>query len=317
MLMAIQQNVQHLNQSKLAISLSILFIALFFVNVVHALRPLSYVNNWIGYVATSKNNSVTSVSGEWTVQPALSSPTGRFSSQWIGIGGYGTNALVQIGTASCYKEFLITGCANPLGESYGAWFMFIRDTTANQLFNWNETKEWIRPMWVNPGDNIKASITFNESCNCWKAKISDNGGVVFTTDTSWLAGGPVINNSAEWIDERPGTPGRYYNLTNFVTANFRNSTAKMDDKEGNISSLNSTPVAINDGPGNDAKPLLLSGTNFEVLNFRVNNITVITSGQNYLYSNHMIIEGQEVHLLSSAEGGTGVYTYIWLEKRFV
>jgi hypothetical protein len=286
----------------------ILFISilLLFFNTVHAGQNIRSVKDagWSGYVVSSNNNSVTSVSGEWTVQQALKSPYGTASAQWVGIGGnVSKSALFQIGTSSCYSESWSSQpfCNNATGASYEAWTMFIKPNWLPGIEQWAPFDE----ISIHPGDKIKASINFNESCNCWDAMISDNG-TVRRSNTGGLAGWPLQNNSAEWIDERPKTTSNTsIDFTNFITAYFRNSTAKINGQSGDISSFNASSRYIFDGYGNDTNTSLLSGTDFDVLNFRVSNIT---HSPDLSISMH----DQKFFLSSYLNGGTGEYDSEWL-----
>ena len=72
--------------------------------------------NWSGYAVTGPNGSVTDVKGTWMV-PTLQSCTSatKYSSFWIGIDGYDSNTVEQIGT-----DF---DCINGT-PTYYAWFEF-------------------------------------------------------------------------------------------------------------------------------------------------------------------------------------------------
>jgi hypothetical protein len=249
---------------------------------------------WTGYIRQSNNDSITNISGEWTVQPALGSPTPRASAQWIGIG---TGSPIQIGTTSCWNVTMI-GCNNSDGASYGAWFMLVQPIWwpwSYKGYQWSSLK-------VRAGDNISANIQFNRTCNCWDARISDNGGTLYVDNST--AAGYVQNNSAEWIDERPGA-GSKYDITNFIVAHFRNATVKNGRNEENL--LPTQTTYINESPGDNLNTSLISETAFDVLNFRIENITV-TSPINFP-SNHTIVSGQSAHFYTTAYGGTGAYNF--------
>jgi hypothetical protein len=64
-----------------------------------AAEPL-YSVNWSGYaVAAGSGQRIDQVNGAWTVPEVKNLPPG-FSSSWIGIGGYQTQDLIQVGTES-------------------------------------------------------------------------------------------------------------------------------------------------------------------------------------------------------------------------
>ena len=57
--------------------------------------------NWSGYAVTGASKSVTFVGGTWTV-PAVQSctSTNTYSSFWVGIDGFNSNSVEQLGTDS-------------------------------------------------------------------------------------------------------------------------------------------------------------------------------------------------------------------------
>jgi hypothetical protein len=56
--------------------------------------------NWSGYAVDAKpGESITGVTGSWLVPKIKHAPPG-LSSSWIGVGGYATSDLIQVGTAS-------------------------------------------------------------------------------------------------------------------------------------------------------------------------------------------------------------------------
>jgi hypothetical protein len=55
--------------------------------------------NWSGYAVEAKpGEAITALNGSWIVPKITHAPPG-FSSSWIGIGGYRTGDLIQVGTA--------------------------------------------------------------------------------------------------------------------------------------------------------------------------------------------------------------------------
>ena len=62
----------------------------------------AYSTNWSGYAAetnlsTPASNAVTAVSGSWTV-PTVKGKTNAYSSVWVGIDGYSSSTVEQLGT---------------------------------------------------------------------------------------------------------------------------------------------------------------------------------------------------------------------------
>ena len=59
--------------------------------------------NWSGYAVTGPDGSVTDVKGSWKVPDVVCSSPGTpnsYASFWVGIDGYGSNTVEQIGTDS-------------------------------------------------------------------------------------------------------------------------------------------------------------------------------------------------------------------------
>src|SRR5437762_3371450 len=60
--------------------------------------------NWCGYVAeknfsTPTKNSVSAVSGSWIVPKLVSTPSNSYCAIWVGIDGYSSPTVEQIGTS--------------------------------------------------------------------------------------------------------------------------------------------------------------------------------------------------------------------------
>src|SRR5208282_1851516 len=62
--------------------------------------------NWSGYAVTTPNGAVTSVAGSWTIPTANgpSTRTGGDAAAWVGIDGYNSNTVEQIGTETEYSK---------------------------------------------------------------------------------------------------------------------------------------------------------------------------------------------------------------------
>src|SRR6516225_3566948 len=106
---------------------------------------LAYSTNWSGYaVAETAKDSVSAVSGSWTVPTVSTKSTSGYSADWVGIDGYSSNTVEQLGTEE--------------DTAYSSQ----RDGTP-QYYAWIEMypgPSWIIPDVVKPGDAINASVQF-------------------------------------------------------------------------------------------------------------------------------------------------------------
>lgn len=154
--------------------------------------------NWSGYTAiTGTSNapnptqdSVTHVSGSWTVPTLIPNVEGdTFSSAWVGIDGYVSPVVEQIGT----EHDVINGSSN-----YFAWFSLFPAPT-----------QVIDGFPVNPGDVIEGRVTYKGQDVCgnsiFRLTIKNcTQKVKFSTTQHTLPGNPAHLSSAEWIVEAPG-----------------------------------------------------------------------------------------------------------------
>jgi hypothetical protein len=151
--------------------------------------------NWSGFAVTGSN--VTDVRGSWIV-PAIQGTcpaTNQYSSFWVGIDGYNSNTVEQIGTDS--------DCQNGV-PTYYAWYEFY----PHQSYMFTNFP-------VSPGDAIDAEVSYA-------------GGRFTLSLTNYTIGASVTTSgkvaraqrsSAEWIAEAPSSGG-VLPLANFGTVDF-------------------------------------------------------------------------------------------------
>jgi hypothetical protein len=134
--------------------------------------------NWAGYAVAASN--VTSVSGEFTVpQVELGGP--GFVAEWVGIGGYNTQDLIQAGIG---QDAYVPGAA----VDYYAWW---------EILPAAETVIPNKP--VKPGDHVTVTIT-NTSGSNWTIDMADSTqGWTFQQNVTYNS----TKSSAEWIVEAP------------------------------------------------------------------------------------------------------------------
>jgi hypothetical protein len=216
-----------------------------------ALAPRIHIDqstssNWGGYAVQSTSGSVTSVKGSWVVPSVTGAKrTTAYSSFWVGIDGYISNTVEQIGTDSDIQNGRAT---------YYAWFEFYPNP-AYQLLRFP----------VRPGDVISASVTY--SSGTFTASITDQSTKkTFTTSSTMPS---ASRSSAEWIAEAPSSNQGILPLANFGTVTFSSCTANVGN--GPQSILSFGPLATSTtGTGYDpitiiqpaatATPTALTGT---------------------------------------------------------
>jgi hypothetical protein len=156
--------------------------------------------NWGGYAAAYNlnnplKNSVSAVYGSWIVPSIKVSRNDTYCAIWIGIDGYRSSTVEQIGTGHDY--------VNGVAQHY-AWFeMYPGDSYLINNFP------------VSVGDVISASVEYTGNNIFILRLYNDTKKVSFTVPTSYTTvSSPADRSSAEWIVEAP-----YYNgvlpLANF------------------------------------------------------------------------------------------------------
>jgi hypothetical protein len=143
--------------------------------------------NWSGYAVTGARNAVTDVKASWTV-PAIQSAcpsTNQYSSFWVGIDGYNSNTVEQIGTDSDCQGGVPT---------YYAWFEFYP--------HWSYGIS-LSPQ-IAPGDKISAEVTAGAGGLFTVSLTNVTTGQSFSTSVKMNS---AQRSSAEWIAEAPWSGG--------------------------------------------------------------------------------------------------------------
>lgn len=151
--------------------------------------------NWSGYAVTGPNGSVTDVKGSW-VLPALNcqNTPNASSALWVGIDGYSSNTVEQIGTDA--------DCVNGV-PTYYPWFEFY----PHQSFI-------IDNFPLSPGSVISAEVKAGSKGQF--SVIIHSGSQTFSTTTKVSS---ANQSSAEWIVEAPSSGGTLP-LADFISASF-------------------------------------------------------------------------------------------------
>ena len=203
-------------------------------------------SNWAGYavgypnVSRPKAGSVSDVSGSWVV-PAVTGGDvsgNTYSSVWVGIDGYASNTVEQIGT----EEDWINGQA-----VYSAWYEMYPQYPVTIS------------MVISPGDTITAKVEYtttpvasNKGKGSGKGNGNGGGGknsgsfVLTLTDITTGASYTTVQtsnsakrSSAEWIVEAPWAGG-VLPLADFGTVTFTNASFTINGTtSSNIAGLGS------------------------------------------------------------------------------
>lgn len=143
--------------------------------------------NWSGYALTGAG--FTAVSGSWTVPTPQCTPGANPSAAtWLGIDGYGSSLVEQIGVDE--------GCSNGT-PSYGAWYQMYGNTTPGDGGAGLDPTAY--PVFA--GDVMTASVSF--ASGLWTLQLKN-------VTQAWNYEKVLPNTiptaprvSAEWIVERP------------------------------------------------------------------------------------------------------------------
>ncbi len=185
--------------------------------------------NWSGYAAETsfaapQAGAVSHVEGSWTVPAVLNTSGTAYSSFWVGIDGYSSPSVEQIGTDSD----IINGV-----PSYYAWYEMYPDPFHT-----------ITSITVQPGDTISASVTALGS-NSFLLTLTD-GAQSFSEAHTFSGSTIAQQSSAEWIAEAPsGSFGHVLPLANFGSVTFSGASATINGVTGPINKSTWQNTAIN------------------------------------------------------------------------
>lgn len=188
--------------------------------------------NWGGYAALTsltapRTGSVTFVTGNWVVSPVNATAANAWSASWVGIDGYASGTVEQIGTEADW----IDGRA-----VYSAWWeMYPKKSIP------------IKTMKINPGDLMSASVAYSKSGFTLTLYDTTSGQRFTTTQKS----GSARLSSAEWILEPPYSGG-VLPLANVGLVPFSVSQATIGGHTGPIDDARwvNDPITIVSKAGN-------------------------------------------------------------------
>ncbi|HSX26216.1 MAG TPA: G1 family glutamic endopeptidase [Chlamydiales bacterium] len=207
-------------------------------------------SNWSGYVAApslqrSVVGSVSYVAGAWVVPTILPTPDTSYSAIWVGIDGYLSGSVEQIGTSHNW--------VNGAQQNY-AWFEMY-PSGAYMLVGFP----------VDVGDFMSARVGYKGN-DVYKLVIFNHTkGVSFVIPAQYTTSPNLDRSSAEWVIEAPFS-NTVLPLADFNLATFNYCSAFIDGIGGTISDGHwvNDFIVMEDQNGIKAQPavLLKNGTCF-------------------------------------------------------
>jgi hypothetical protein len=171
------------------------------------LVPSSAVSsNWSGYAVAAGPGSVNTVSATWVV-PAVTGRGTAYSSTWVGIDGFNSSTVEQIGTDSD----LYNGVPR-----YYAWYELYPSVSVEL------------GLLVQPGDTIAAQVSYSSSH--FTLQVSDGAQSFSITKSAPGA----QRSSAEWVEEAPSSSSGILPLANFGTVSFSKAQTTIGTTTGAI-----------------------------------------------------------------------------------
>lgn len=177
--------------------------------------------NWSGYAALTNLinpsvNVVTSVYGSWTVPAITPSTSTAYSSVWVGIDGYSSSTVEQIGT----EQDSVRG-----RQSNYAWF---------EMYP-NGSYELVG-FPVNVGDVISGQVTYLGSSVFQLTITNHTRAVTFTVPSSYTISRSAKRSSAEWVVEAPSSNYGVLPLAQFSPVTMTGCIATINGVSGPINS---------------------------------------------------------------------------------
>lgn len=209
--------------------------------------------NWSGYVAatdltgTSANGTVSYVAASWVVPTLAATTDDTYCAVWVGIDGYQSPSVEQIGTSHNW--------INGAQQNY-AWF----EMYPNGSYE-------INGFPVDNGDVISAKVAYKGG-NTFKLVISNlTKGVSTAVPSSYTMTTSALRSSAEWVVEAPYS-GAILPLSDFKLVTLNNCSAVINGVSGTINNGEwmNDEITMAGTSGVEAQPtaLLKNGSCFQV-----------------------------------------------------
>lgn len=176
----------------------------------------AYSFNWSGYADVSSTKQYfTKVSGGWTVPAVTCTPEDRIDANWVGIDGATNGTVEQTGTISwCYE-------GSPV---YYSWYEMYPAGSVTVGTT------------VQAGDKITASVTRKSAK--YTLKLTDATTAGNNIDVTASCGlSTCLDQSAEWITERPAFSIGIVPLAQFSTVKFTSASATGGGTTGGVTAF--------------------------------------------------------------------------------
>ena len=161
--------------------------------------------------------------GSWIVPVVVPSSNNSYSAFWVGIDGYSSSTVEQIGTAHDYVNHAL--------EQY-AWFeMYPGGSYVINGFP------------LHAGDVISASVLYSGNNTFTMTLHNDTQQVSYTVPTSYTKSSTAQRNCAEWIVEAPYLNG-ILPLADFVTAYIWGCLATINGVTASINNASWQNVSV-------------------------------------------------------------------------
>jgi hypothetical protein len=191
-----------------------------------ALSVLTSSTNWAGYAVQTNLNApqpgaISAVAGSWVV-PAVTGGGNAYAAIWVGMDGYSSNTVEQIGTDSD----IVNGA-----PVYYAWYEMYPDPYVA-----------IPGFRARPGDTISAQVFY--SGGYFTLHIANHTSGQSFAVVKTMPG--AERSSAEWIVEAPSSDfGGVLPLANFGTMTIFGAKATVNGRFGAIDSAGAQNATIN------------------------------------------------------------------------
>ena len=210
-------------------------------------------SNWSGYVSapsltTPVENSVNQVSGRWVVPALLPTSDTGYCAFWVGIDGYTSATVEQIGTSHNWVD--------GKQQNY-AWFEM-----------YPQGPYQITGFPVDKGDVIAGEVNYLGDGVFEMTIRNVTKGVHVVIPTSYTTSTSAQRSCAEWVVEAPSSGQGILPLADFGSATFTHCFTNIQGSQGTInsSSWESDEILMQSGDSIKAKPssLVNQGRRFHV-----------------------------------------------------